>query len=200
MVADVPRPVNTESRAKLLAAGLRLICQNGVNATCVKEVAEQAGVPKGSFYSYFASKDDFVVGVLEHYWAEMERRFGHLLDDGRPPLERLTMYFRSIADDHERNAFTIGCLLGILGQELAGSKPIVAERLRAILLGWEIQLASVFVDADQRQAREVAASIIEAWQGAVFRAKTDISRKPYMRFEEVTLPLLVAICDVTTLA
>lgn len=196
MEMNVPRPVNRESRCKLLAAGARLICQNGVNATGVKEVTDQAGVPKGSFYSYFSSKDDFVIGVLEHYWSEMERRFGHLLDGGRPPLERLTRYFRAIADDHERNAFTTGCLLGNLGHEMIASKPVVVERLRAILVMWECQLASVFTRADQHQAREVAALIIEAWQGAVFRAKTDNSRKPYARFEKLTLPLLVAICDV----
>ena len=189
----MPRPANPHVRSRLIAAGTSLFLRYGVNASGVKDIAELAGVPKGSFYSYFASKDKFVVCVLDVHWAELERGIGPLLADRRHPLERLKAYFRAIADEHERDEFMLGCLIGNLGLELAGSSPVVAERLREILCWWEGQLAAVLADIDGHGSREVAALIIEAWEGAVFRAKTDASRIPLTRFEAVTLPMLTGI-------
>lgn len=189
----MPRPANPQVRSRLLVAGTSLFLRYGVNATGVKDIAELAGVPKGSFYSYFPSKDKFVVCVLDVHWAELERGIGPLLTDRRDPLERLKTYFRAVADEHERNEFMFGCLIGNLGLELAGSSAMVAERLREILCWWEGQLAAVLADANGHRCREVAALIIEAWEGAVFRAKTDSSRIPLARFEAVTLPILTGI-------
>ncbi|MGB9302731.1 MAG: TetR family transcriptional regulator C-terminal domain-containing protein [Mycobacterium sp.] len=191
----MPRPANPQVRVNLIAAGLQLIRMQGVKATGVKDIAERAGVPKGSFYGYFTSKDEFVVAALESYWAELERDVACLLKRPCPPLERLRSYFRSIAVDHESNAFTLGCLIGNLGLEVAGSSTVVAARLRGILDLWEAQVANVFSHVDDHRRREVAALIIEAWEGAVFRAKVDGSREPYTRFESFTLPRLTALCS-----
>jgi TetR/AcrR family transcriptional repressor of nem operon len=194
----MPRPPNPRARAKLLVAGLQLISQQGVNATGVKEITGLAGVPKGSFYSYFGSKDEFVVDVLEYCWAELERDVGPLLDTGHPPLERLAAYFRAIAGDYERNSYLLGCLIGNLALELAGSGGVVTNRLRAILICWEDRIAAVFAHGDTDERRKVAALIIEAWEGAVVRSKIDSSDEPYARFEAVTLPLLTALCSEST--
>ncbi|CAM4446099.1 Transcriptional regulator AcuR [Mycobacterium basiliense] len=191
----MPRPPNPRARTKLLVAGLQLFRLHGVKATGVKEIAERAEVPKGSFYSYYSSKDEFVVGVLEYCWTELEHEVGPLLRTKQPPLERLTTYFRALADDYERHAYLLGGLLGNVGLELAASSTVVADRMRTIMTMWEKRLAAVFTHDDESKRREVAALIIEAWEGAVFRAKIDGSDKPYARFEAVTLPLLTDLCE-----
>jgi TetR/AcrR family transcriptional repressor of nem operon len=126
----MPRPANPAVRVKLIAAGLQLIRRQGVKATGVKDIAARAGVPKGSFYGYFTSKDEFVVAALESYWAELERDVAYLLKRPWSPLERLRTYFRTIAVDHESNEFTLGCLIGNLGLEVSGSSTIVATPAR----------------------------------------------------------------------
>ncbi|WP_131833258.1 TetR/AcrR family transcriptional regulator, partial [Mycobacteroides abscessus] len=61
----MPRPGNPDIRRRLLASGLELFYARGVNATGVKEIADRAHVPKAAFYTYYESKEAFVVAVLE---------------------------------------------------------------------------------------------------------------------------------------
>lgn len=171
--------------------GLELIYARGVNGTGVKEITDLAGVPKGTFYTYYESKEAFVVAVLELYWLELQREVGPLLSGRGAPLQRLERYFTAIADDHERHAFMLGCLLGNLALEVSGTSATAAEKLRRILAGWEEQLADTAPAGDTEQRRELACLLIEAWEGAVFRAKVDRTRTPYDRFLKVTLPRLV---------
>lgn len=189
------RPANQDIRHQLLTAGLQLIRRHGVEATGVKDVAEYAGVPKGSFYSYFASKDEFVIDVFEYYWIELQRDVGSLLEEKRSPLERLRAYFRAIAETHHRDEFILSCLIGNLGLEVSGHNKRVTQRLRAILQLWESQLADALSRSHQTDRCEVPALIIEAWEGTILRSKIDGTGKPYARFEAVTLPLLTSLCE-----
>lgn len=187
----MPRPENPEIRRRLLTCGLELIYARGVNGTGVKEITDLAEVPKGTFYTYYQSKEAFVVAVLEHYWLELQHRVGPVLSGRGSALQRLERYFTAIADDHERHEFMLGCLVGNLALEVSGTSSAAADRLRRILSGWEEQLADTLPSGGSRERRESACLLIEAWEGAVFRAKVDRSRDPYDRFVKVTLPRAV---------
>ncbi|MGH3642728.1 MAG: TetR/AcrR family transcriptional regulator, partial [Mycobacterium sp.] len=65
----MPRPPNPDVRRRLLASGLALVHGRGFAASGVKDITDSAGVPKGSFYAYFSSKEAFAAAILEHYWA-----------------------------------------------------------------------------------------------------------------------------------
>lgn len=187
----MPRPENPEIRRRLLTSGLELIYARGVNGTGVKEITDLAGVPKGTFYTYYDSKEAFVVAVLEFYWLELQSQIGPLLGGRGAPLQRLERYFTAIADDHEHHAFMLGCLVGNLALEVSVTSSAASEKLRRILAGWEEQLAGTLPTGSPRERREAACLLIEAWEGAVFRAKVDRSREPYDRFVKVTLRRVV---------
>ena len=80
----MPRPPNPEVRRRLLAQGLDLVHARGFAASGVKDITDAAGVPKGSFYAYFPSKEAFAAAILDHYWSDIETRLLPILDDGRP--------------------------------------------------------------------------------------------------------------------
>ena len=61
------RGVNKE---QILEAGMSLMYSHGYNAAGIQDIANAAGVPKGSFYNYFKSKEDFVSEVLTMYTDE----------------------------------------------------------------------------------------------------------------------------------
>jgi AcrR family transcriptional regulator len=82
-------------RTKLIAAGKRLINNAGVRVLVVDDVAREAGISKGSFYSFFPSREDFILSVLES-WEEEYR--GALIREvtegtgtGRERIERFFM-------------------------------------------------------------------------------------------------------------
>jgi AcrR family transcriptional regulator len=52
---------------RLLAAGLDLFLRQGYNGTGIQQSTDQAGVPKGSFYNHFASKEAFGAAIVDLY-------------------------------------------------------------------------------------------------------------------------------------
>jgi TetR/AcrR family transcriptional repressor of nem operon len=194
----MPRPPNPDVRRRLLSAGLELVHGRGFAASGVKDITDSAGVPKGSFYAYFASKEAFATAILEHYWTDIERRLLPILEAKGSTRQRITGFFHALADEHEAGDFLLGCLIGNLSLELGGSSDAVREQLTAILDRWDAALTAcvragqgsdgVRADLD---AEELAASLIESWEGAALRGKVTRSRAPYDRFEAVTVPALL---------
>nr|WP_238391682.1 MULTISPECIES: TetR/AcrR family transcriptional regulator [unclassified Mycolicibacterium] len=182
-----------------MAAGLELVHAHGFAASGVKDITDAAGVPKGSFYAYFPSKEAFAAAILEHYWSDIEARILPLLDADGLAGERITRFFHALADEHESADFLLGCLVGNMSLELGGSSEPVRAELTRILDRWDEALAGCVrsgqgssgdIDADLGAA-ELASVLIEAWEGAALRGKVTRSRAPYDRFETVTLPALL---------
>jgi TetR/AcrR family transcriptional regulator, transcriptional repressor for nem operon len=195
----MPRPSNPEVRHRLLAAGLDLVHARGFAASGVKDITDAAGVPKGSFYAYFPSKEAFAAAILEHYWSDIEMRLLPILDEDGLAQERITRFFHALADEHEAGDFLLGCLIGNLSLELAGSSEPARTELTRILDGWNDALTACVrsgqadggdIGADL-DAGELASLLIEAWEGAALRGKVTRSRTPYDRFEAVTVPALL---------
>jgi AcrR family transcriptional regulator len=84
-VADVAR---SATREKLFGAAIELIAESGLAATTVDQIAERAGVAKGTVYYNFGSKAALFAALLEY---GVDRLAAALRDaaSGRPPLEAL---------------------------------------------------------------------------------------------------------------
>ncbi len=194
----MPRPSNPEVRRRLLQAGLDLVHARGFAASGVKDITDAAGVPKGSFYAYFPSKEALAEAILEHYWSDIQTRLLPILDDEGSARERITRFFHALTDDHEAEDFLLGCLIGQMSLELSGSSERVRAELLSILDRWDEALTAcvrsgqgaggVRADLD---AAQLAALLIEAWEGAALRGKVLRSRAPYERFEAITIPALL---------
>ncbi|HEX4391977.1 MAG TPA: TetR/AcrR family transcriptional regulator [Mycobacterium sp.] len=191
----MPRPSNPEVRKRLLAAGLELIHLRGFAASGVKDITDAAGVPKGSFYAYFPSKEAFASAILDAYWVDIETRLVPILGGGDGSVqERITRFFHALADDHEAANFLLGCFIGNLSLELSSSSEPIRAQLVSVLERWGSALAECLRSGDLREdldADDVASRLIEAWEGAALRGKMIRSRIPYERFEADTIPALL---------
>jgi TetR/AcrR family transcriptional repressor of nem operon len=187
-------------REALLAAGQELIHGRGVNGSGVKDYTDAAGVPKGSFYSYFDSKEAFVIAVVEQHWQAVDDAYGPILRDSAfSPTERLVRYFRALADDFEVRDFALGCLIGNITLEVAPSSTRSRRAIAGLFERWEGSLVACLRDAQaagelaaDRDVEELAALLIEAWEGAAMHGKVGHDRRPYDRFETVVLPRLLS--------
>ncbi|MEZ0349477.1 TetR family transcriptional regulator C-terminal domain-containing protein [Mycobacterium sp. pR1184] len=186
-------------RRRLLAAGLELVHARGFAASGVKDITDAAGVPKGSFYAYFASKEAFAAAILDHYWCDIEARLLPILDGDGSAQRRITRFFHALADEHESGEFLLGCLVGNLSLELAGSSEPVRAELAHILQRWDTALTACLRSGQggtgdirsDLDAAELASLLIESWEGAALRGKVTRSRAPYQRFETITVPALL---------
>ncbi|CAG9183307.1 Transcriptional regulator AcuR [Cupriavidus laharis] len=195
----MPRPANPEIRNRLLIDGGRVIHSAGFNGAGVQDIVAAANVPKGSFYSYFDSKEAFAAEVLETYWESIEQRHGKVMHDARiKPLARIEKLFELLVADHAAQEFKLGCLVGNLSLELSNVSGEVRTVLERILARWEGMIAACLDEARMRQelpadcdSAQLAPIIIEAWEGAVLRSKIERNGDACQRFQQVTLMRLL---------
>ncbi|PTM87759.1 TetR/AcrR family transcriptional regulator [Mycoplana dimorpha] len=63
--------MSDSAKERMLNARLSMLLRHGFNDLGIKAVLKQTGVPKGSFYHHFASKEDFALQVIGRYMDEV---------------------------------------------------------------------------------------------------------------------------------
>ena len=119
-----------DTRLKLIEVGTQMITENGFNNTGISEVLKAVGVPKGSFYHYFESKDDFGIQIINHFCDEYFKALDQdLNNESLSPLNRLMKNIDCSFQEFGKNDYRCGCLFGNLGQEMASKSDIFRARL-----------------------------------------------------------------------
>jgi TetR/AcrR family transcriptional repressor of nem operon len=185
-------------REQLIMAGLETLHRQGFNASGVQDITDAAGVPKGSFYNHFESKEAFAVEVLDRYFRGAAESMAVLSDERIPPLERLSRYVDRVAAHLAAQQYQ-GCMVGNLGTELSDQSRLVRDRLSAIFAAWTRMVENCLREAQQRgelraelDVGAVAAFFLNAWQGAVLRAKVDKDTAALDQFKAVMFQQLLA--------
>jgi len=192
-----------KTKQVLLEVGLSLFEEKGFNATGIKEIATLAGIPKGSFYNYFSSKEDFGVAVIRYYSDINTKRWSVMLGaatENEKSYQALSAAFLAITEEYRCAEVKKGCLLGNLAAEISEAseecrlalqqavneyKTILAQRL---LVGQ--QLGKVRQDV---AAQSLADLVWDCWQGSLLRMKIEKSVEPVshdleLLFQHVLLP------------
>ena len=118
-------------KEKLIEAGLKTLLAGGFNGVGVQEITDAAGVPKGSFYNHFDSKETLGAEIVERYGMNTARR-SFLLDKDLRPFERLRKHFTALNDMFVNLKFARGCLLGNFSAELANQSDLIRNSLAKI--------------------------------------------------------------------
>ena len=103
----MPRAFNDRERErikeKLLAAGRAAINRAGVRQLAIDDVAREAGISKGSFYSFYPSREDFILSVLESWEAEYRGELVRGITEGGGSFrQRLERFFLGALEIFER--------------------------------------------------------------------------------------------------
>ena len=114
-----------ESRQRLIECAAELFWENGYSTTGISEILKQTGLPKGSFYFYFKSKDDLASAVTEYYQKILLEQFQSSSqgNDWENFIEEIFDYL-SVRTSGQTFA---GCPYAVMGMETALSKPAVAS-------------------------------------------------------------------------
>src|SRR5262249_51188892 len=134
-------------RDLLLATGLRILHERGFNATSVQDITEAAGVPKGSFYNHFESKEDLGAEVVFPYLESSNKTQAVLRDPKLSPYARLRKYFEGLVQVAEKKEFRGGCLLGNFGAELSEQSELIRARVSKEFSIWSAMIANVIAGA-----------------------------------------------------
>lgn len=175
-----------------------MLTERGFNSTGIDEVLRAVGVPKGSFYYYFSSKDDFGLAALQAYAgyfaAKLDR---HFLEAALPPLSRVAAFIADADAGMARHDYRRGCLVGNLGQEMSALPEPFRARLEAVFADWQTRLAACLQAAvaagelaEGTDCARWAAFFWTGWEGAVLRARLAGNGAPLQLFGEFFLAAL----------
>jgi TetR/AcrR family transcriptional repressor of nem operon len=170
---------SSDTRRSILDAAQRIMARKGYSAVGLNEVLAEAGVPKGSFYHFFASKDAFGEAMLKSYFtgylADMDRV---LTQPNQSAAERLMAYWQNWRETQSVDECQGRCLAVKLGAEVAdlsesmrraladGTDAIIDRLERTIASG--LDDGSLSIDGDPRALAQV---LYDMWLGASVMAK-----------------------------
>jgi TetR/AcrR family transcriptional regulator, transcriptional repressor for nem operon len=166
-------------REHILDAGLKVLLQKGYNGTGVKEIVDAAGVPKGSFYNHFTSKEAFVIEAINKVAEEnLTIAKETLTDRSITPKARLAQFFNGACQHLKTEAYQGGCLIGNLSLEMSDENKAIREATSNIMCQ-QIKLIGQCLNdaqsagelADDVDTEEMAEFVYYAWEGAVMRVK-----------------------------
>jgi TetR/AcrR family transcriptional repressor of nem operon len=127
----------SDARERLVEAATSLIWRSSCNAVSVDAICEEAGVKKGSFYHFFASKDALVVAALDAHWEKRRPVLDGIFSPSLPPLERLRRYlshsFERQTAIRERYGRVLGCFHNSVGTECIQSAPMIAAKVQEVI-------------------------------------------------------------------
>lgn len=175
-----------ETRTALLDVGTELMMQKGYTNTGIQEILNTLGVPKGSFYHYFDSKENYAVEIIRHFHETYHARNAAILHNtAETPLQRLRTYCETNKANLSAQNCRKGCLIGNLSQEMSDQSEILRHEL-SIVMGAGRKLFADCIEEGQnsgeikttRTADAMAELFLSGWGGAVMRAKTVKTTEP----------------------
>jgi TetR/AcrR family transcriptional regulator, transcriptional repressor for nem operon len=182
-----------DTKLALIKAGRCIIVEKGFNHTGIQEVLQAVGVPKGSFYHFFSSKEDFGLAIIDRD-AEVHDRVidSFLQDDSLTPLNRIEEYFASKIEEFESLEYREGCLFGNLSQEMADQNERFRSRLQEVTARWRDRFAECIQEAQaageistKHDSHDLAEFCLNSWEGALLQmkvTKTDVPLKRFIQF------------------
>jgi len=177
-----------KTKQVLLEEGVALLQERGYHATGIQEIATSANIPKGSFYNYFASKEEFAAAVIRHYaqtslcsWQESLNQAAAQYEPG----EVLYQTFLAATEKYRCSEQKKGCLLGTLAAEISEASEECRQALQASIANFIKVLAEHLARGQAGGAvrREIEPQLLativwDVWQGSLLRMKVEKSVAP----------------------
>ena len=181
------------TRDDIIRVGLEILGEKGFNACGIDAVLKSAKIPKGSFYYYFPSKEEFGLAVLDLFAQQAKAHAeAYLQDKSLSPMARLRRYLKDVAVEIEEEGCKRGCFLGNMTQEMAGQNDRFRVKLNEIWDGWKRIIADCLREAkaakELRRDSDVdllAEFIIVGMEGGMLRAKVSKTSLPMQDMADI---------------
>lgn len=192
------QPRTDTTKEHILATGQGLVALRGFAGMGLNELLRTASVPKGSFYHYFASKEDFGCKLLMQYLSKYLVRLDEILNaEGLDARARLMHFWSLWISSQTSGDICTQCLIVKIGAEISD----VSDEMRSILeegtsrIGARLSQAIAEGQADNSISKAVQADLLgtalyEMWLGASLMAKLSRTRDPFLNALETTELLL----------
>ena len=198
MARKASSPRSNTAKTHLLDTAQRIVGAKGFVAVGLNQLLGAAGIPKGSFYYYFPSKEAFGKDLLDHYFEKDLLQIDEALSEpGRTARERLMAYWRIFRANQEHDDPNGKCLAVKLGAEVsdmsedmrlalkAGTSAIVSRLSRVLREG--VADGSIAISGSPNAT---AQTLYQLWMGASLISKISHDRAAFANANAATERIL----------
>lgn len=185
-------------RQAILEKGEDILRRQGYHKTGINQILTECNIPKGSFYNFFKSKEEFGLEVLKYYGDnnyEMVKSF--LESPEKSPLQRLKNLYNGLSEFNKNEGYKCGCLANNMILEVAGLNNNFRETLNAVYDRVLDLLTDCIKQAQQQneirndyKAEELAQYIHGNFSGVLVRFKATQVDMPFKFFYDMTFDYL----------
>ncbi|WP_046733265.1 TetR/AcrR family transcriptional regulator [Streptomyces humi] len=180
---------------KLIEHAETVFRQQGFNGASVADITNAAEVPKGSFYNHFKSKQELAAEIVRRYSRGTDLSMLGAQDLSAPA--RLRAHFAAQASRTNSTGVEYGCLLMTMASEGPAVGDEVGTVVRRSIAAWIGVLTPVIEEGQrageitsQEPAGDLAAFLIDAFEGAGLRGKATRDETAAMRSLDLALKAL----------
>lgn len=191
--------VKSEKHRALLDAGLKTMILNGYHGTSIKDITSEAGMPKGSFFNYFVSKEAFAQELIEDY-ADQANSFieKSLIHSSKDPRKRIIDFFKSMGKKFSKEKdYREGCLVNNMCQEMADIELAFAELIDSKIIAFRSVIKRCILEgqesgsiASDQSAETMSIMIDNMYRGTLLTSKAERSQKSIKVFNTFLVDLL----------
>ena len=195
ITANTANPAPKDTKAHLLNTGYQLIAKKGFTGVGIKEILDSAGVPKGSFYHYFTSKEAFGEAIIAQYFEKYRQRLDTIAAQEVSAQQKIYDYFEQWYDTQQYGCDEGRCLVVKLSAEVADiSEPmreVLASGYQRVIAWLSTQIKAGWEEGSVPRPANIAAESLAkrwyyAWLGASLMAKTNQSNTPLAEVWQMT--------------
>jgi TetR/AcrR family transcriptional repressor of nem operon len=181
-----------KNKQHIIRKGLKALYLKGYNATGVKEITDAAGIPKGSFYNYFISKEDFALEAMRFFTGrELELMQQMLTESSTSPLDRIMGLYRFKIDYlSNKGGLSLGCFLCNITLEMADVSEAIALEATRCFTDEYAPVRACLQEAQEagtldlsRDLDQLTHLIRNSWLGALVIMKANKSSAPLEEFQ-----------------
>lgn len=167
-----------QAREDLLTVGTEMLTSHGYHGTGIKQILDAVGVPKGSFYNFFPSKEAFVATAIYRYGEQVEAKIERATQglENEAGLVQLWCSFRNKVQHELDTGHSCACLLGTMSAGLAQDSPLCRQAIATVEQQWVnkiragIELAQEQGDMrDDLCAENLDIALYNCWQGSLLQ-------------------------------
>jgi len=181
-----------EKRQQIIEAATQVIVQKGIDKTSLTDIAQAAGISKGSLYYYYATKTDLIFDITEAHINQISDNLFDIIENRRDNAEWkdiLNILFERIMAAETRGRLH----LYLLQQALNGNDEL-AERFRKKYREWNAMIQAGFskIDPSGSEYTVLSTLIITALDGCLIQSMLGLEISPWreiINYLDVKVPL-----------
>ena len=186
------------NKEDIINKGIELMRKQGYHGTGVQQVLKACHIPKGSFYHFFESKQDFALQAIEKYAQDNIEELEQIISSKRlNPSGKLKRFFNNLMRFYRSQNYEMTCLMSIISFEIGTTDPVVASRIESKFNMIKDLLTGVVREGQELEeirtdipAHDLADYLINSFNGALITMKYEQSDRAIRQFQKISLSFL----------